>query len=89
VLRAAKRFSAGVISRPATTAPSAAPALTPRERDIGRLVVDGHTYREIGELLHISGKTVEHHTARVRGKLDVTDRRTIASLLRGILGEPA
>lgn len=90
LLRSAKRFSAGATAKPAnaaTTATAAATALTPRERDIGRLVVEGHTYREIGEQLHISGKTVEHHMARIRGKLGVTDRRTIATLLRGMLGE--
>ncbi|WP_290057655.1 helix-turn-helix transcriptional regulator, partial [Amycolatopsis solani] len=88
LLRAAKRFSSGATGEPAAgPATAAVPALTPRERDIGRLVVAGHTYREIGELLHISGKTVEHHMARLRGKLGVTDRRTIATLLRGMLSE--
>ncbi|MFI5593937.1 LuxR C-terminal-related transcriptional regulator [Amycolatopsis sp. NPDC051758] len=87
LLRAAKRFSAGAGAEPVAAASSAGPALTPRERDIGRLVVDGHTYREIGERLHISGKTVEHHMARIRGKLGVTDRRAIAALLRGMLGD--
>ncbi|MFJ1768508.1 LuxR C-terminal-related transcriptional regulator [Amycolatopsis sp. NPDC088138] len=86
LLRAAKRFSSGITGEAATAA--SAPALTPREQDIGHLVVAGHTYREIGEKLHISGKTVEHHMARIRGKLGVTDRRTIATLLRGMLGEP-
>ncbi|MEA5363876.1 LuxR C-terminal-related transcriptional regulator [Amycolatopsis sp., V23-08] len=88
LLRAAKRFSSGITGGTGTAAPASAPALTPREQDIGHLVVAGHTYREIGEKLHISGKTVEHHMARIRGKLGVTDRRTIATLLRGMLGEP-
>ncbi|WP_219145490.1 helix-turn-helix transcriptional regulator [Amycolatopsis sp. TNS106] len=61
--------------------------MTPRETDIGRLVVDGHTYREIGERLHISSKTVEHHMARIRGKLGATDRRTITALLGNLLGK--
>ncbi|MGW4529146.1 helix-turn-helix domain-containing protein, partial [Amycolatopsis sp. NPDC004378] len=63
------------------------PALTERERDIGRLFVAGHTYKEIGEQLHISGKTVEHHMVRIRAKLGVSDRRTLATLLGGMLGE--
>lgn len=87
LLRAAKRFSAGGTATPTTTDTAAATTLTPRERDIGLLVVEGHTYREIGEQLHISGKTVEHHMARIRGKLGVTGRRTIATVLRGMLGE--
>ncbi|SEP54251.1 helix-turn-helix domain-containing protein [Amycolatopsis saalfeldensis] len=87
LLRAAKRFSSGVKGEPAAEGRPDAPALTARERDIGRLVVEGHTYREVGELLHISGKTVEHHMARIRGKLGATDRRTIATLLRAMLGD--
>ncbi|SEF38445.1 regulatory protein, luxR family [Amycolatopsis pretoriensis] len=86
LLRAAKQFPVGstVAAAPAAAEP---PALTPRERDIGRLVVAGHTYKEIGEQLHISAKTVEHHVARIRAKLGVSDRRTLATLLGGILGE--
>ncbi|AUI64553.1 helix-turn-helix transcriptional regulator [Amycolatopsis sp. BJA-103] len=88
LLRAAKRFpsSASGVAEPATTVPGELPTLTPREGDIGRLVVEGHTYREIGDLLHISGKTVEHHMARIRAKLGAHDRRTITTLLGGMLG---
>ncbi|WP_284740419.1 LuxR family transcriptional regulator [Amycolatopsis sp. RTGN1] len=86
LLRGAKQFPVTV---PATARPGPAepPALTPRERDIGHLLVVGHTYREIGERLHISSKTVEHHMARLRGKLGVSDRRTLATLLGGILDD--
>ncbi|MET8846043.1 LuxR C-terminal-related transcriptional regulator [Amycolatopsis sp. NPDC004625] len=88
LLRAAKQFPVGsTAAAPAASAAAEPPALTPRERDIGRLVVAGHTYKEIGEQLHISGKTVEHHVARVRAKLGVSDRRTLATLLTGMLGE--
>ncbi|MEV7548443.1 helix-turn-helix transcriptional regulator [Amycolatopsis sp. NPDC089917] len=89
LLRAVKRFPSSAIgvAENATPAPAELPTLTPRESDIGRLVVEGHTYREIGDLLHISGKTVEHHMARVRAKLGAHDRRTIAALLSGMFGE--
>ncbi|MFI6302438.1 LuxR C-terminal-related transcriptional regulator [Amycolatopsis thailandensis] len=88
LLRAVKRFPSAVsgVAETAASALAEPPALTPRESDIGRLVVDGHTYREIGELLHISGKTVEHHMARIRAKLGAQDRRTTTALLSGILG---
>ncbi|EME60944.1 response regulator transcription factor [Amycolatopsis decaplanina] len=88
LLRAVKRFpsSASGVAETAAPAPAEPPSLTPRESDIGRLVVDGHTYREIGELLHISGKTVERHMARIRAKLGAHDRRTTATLLSGLLG---
>ncbi|MFK0247146.1 LuxR C-terminal-related transcriptional regulator [Amycolatopsis azurea] len=86
LLRAGKRFSSTSGVTADRTVPAAEPpTLTPRESDIGRLVIDGHTYREIGEILHISGKTVEHHMARIRAKLGVNDRRTIAALLSGML----
>ncbi|WP_103349889.1 LuxR C-terminal-related transcriptional regulator [Amycolatopsis sp. CA-128772] len=84
LLRAARQFPVAAPIAPAAAEP---PGLTPRERDIGRLVVAGHTYKEIGEQLHISGKTVEHHVARVRAKLGVSDRRTLATLLGGMLGD--
>ncbi|WP_084750582.1 helix-turn-helix transcriptional regulator [Amycolatopsis coloradensis] len=89
LLRAAKHFPLG--SGPSADQqpppPTEAPSLTPRETDIGRLVIDGYTYREIGERLHISSKTVEHHMARIRGKLGATDRRTITALLGNLLGK--
>ncbi|QKV73886.1 LuxR C-terminal-related transcriptional regulator [Amycolatopsis sp. Hca4] len=89
LLRAAKRFTHGMTApeEPAAVTPAEPPALTTREREIGRLLVDGHIYREIGERLHISGKTVEHHVGRIRAKLGVTDRRTLVTLLSGMLGD--
>ncbi len=88
LLRAAKQFPASsAVTAPASSAAGEPPVLTSRERDIGRLFVAGHTYKEIGERLHISGKTVEHHMARIRAKLGVSDRRTLATLLGGMLGD--
>lgn len=52
--------------------PSAASAeLTPRERDVVRLVAEGLTSREIGERLELSAKTVEGHRAQVMEKLRI------------------
>ena len=39
--------------------------LTPREEEILKLVAEAHTNDEIGELLHISKKTVERHRANI------------------------
>jgi DNA-binding NarL/FixJ family response regulator len=39
--------------------------LTPREKEILRLVADGKTTREISELLYLSEKTVEKHRASI------------------------
>lgn len=44
-------------------------SLTPRERDILALVVEGLTNKAIGQRLAISPKTVETHRARVMDKL--------------------
>ncbi len=55
---------------------SAAPAdpLTPRERDVVKLIAEGFTSDEIGELLIISSKTVDRHRANVLEKLEMRNR---------------
>lgn len=45
-------------------------ALTPREREVFHLVVDGKTTKEIAAELGISPKTAENHRARMMDKLD-------------------
>lgn len=54
-------------------------SLTPREREVMELVVDGRHNREIAQLLAISVRTVEVHKARVMDKLNVA---TVADLVR-------
>jgi RNA polymerase sigma factor (sigma-70 family) len=46
-------------------------SLTPREKEVMELVVDGQHNREIAETLGISARTVEVHKARVMTKLQV------------------
>jgi two-component system secretion response regulator SsrB len=53
--------------------------LTPRQRDILRLVSIGHTNREIAEVLEISVRTVEVHRFNLMRRLNV---RNVAQLLR-------
>lgn len=43
--------------------------LTPRERELLALLVDGKSYKEIAATLGISVRTVEHHRAHVNDKL--------------------
>ena len=38
--------------------------LTTRETEVLTLLAQGHTSREIGQLLDISNRTVEHHRAK-------------------------
>jgi DNA-binding NarL/FixJ family response regulator len=48
--------------------------LTARETEIVKLIAEGHTSREIAELLVISDKTVERHRANILDKLGMRDR---------------
>jgi len=47
--------------------------LTPREREIVKLIAEGYTNQEIAELLHRSVKTIESHRANILSKLGVHD----------------
>jgi DNA-binding CsgD family transcriptional regulator len=49
------------------------------------LVVQGIGYREIGERLFISPRTVEHHVASVRRRLGSPNRAEMIDTLRGLL----
>jgi DNA-binding NarL/FixJ family response regulator len=45
--------------------------LTVREREIIKLIAEGNSSKEIGELLFISSRTVQHHRANIMRKLNV------------------
>jgi len=51
--------------------------ITPREREVLKLLAEGYSNKEIGDLLNISVKTVEKHRANLIGKLDL---HTVAEL---------
>lgn len=53
--------------------------LTPRERDIVRMVADGRTNAQIGEALHIAAGTVKNHIASIHRKLGTRNRVGIAA----------
>ena len=48
--------------------------LTPREREVCRLLAYGHTNAEIAEQLAISDRTVETHRSNIMAKLDLKSR---------------
>lgn len=48
--------------------------LTPRERQVLRLIARGYAYKEIAKELGISTKTVESHVSAVLRKLQLTNR---------------
>ena len=51
--------------------------LTPREREVLRLIARGYTYKEIGRELYISAKTVESHVSSVLRKLQLSSRHQL------------
>ena len=58
--------------------------LTPRERQVLQLVVEGNTTKEIAKILGVSVKTSESHRSRVMQKLGI---RTAAALVRYAIRE--
>lgn len=62
--------------------------LTPREREVFRLIADGFTTKEIARSLDISVKTAENHRSRVLGKVGVRNSAELVryAVRRGVLG---
>jgi DNA-binding NarL/FixJ family response regulator len=61
--------------------------LSPRETEVVKLIAEGHTSREIGDILSISEHTVERHRANVLDKLGLRDRvaLTLYAVRRGLV----
>jgi len=61
--------------------------LTPREREVLRLIARGYTYKEVARSLTISVKTVETHVSAVLRKLQLSTRHQLARWAtdRGVL----
>jgi DNA-binding NarL/FixJ family response regulator len=64
---------------PPGTANDPLASLSPREKEIMKLIAEEHTSSEIAEMLFISEKTVEKHRASLMEKLQV---RNLAGLVR-------
>ena len=74
---------------PAPVATDGTPsALSDREREVATLVLSGLTYKQVGDRLFISAKTVEHHMARMRQKLGAGSRAELLDQLRQLTAEP-
>jgi DNA-binding NarL/FixJ family response regulator len=52
--------------------------LSPREREVMRLIARGYTYREVAKDLVLSVKTVESHVSAVLRKLQLSNRHELA-----------
>lgn len=61
-----------------------AAGLSDREVEVARLVLAGQTYKEIGAQLYLSPKTVEHHVARIRGKVGAGSRAELVAALQSL-----
>src|SRR5262249_25302160 len=61
--------------------------LTPREEEIGKLVAEANTTKQIAELLHLWEKTVETHRANAMRKLGMRDRVELVryAIRRGLI----
>jgi DNA-binding NarL/FixJ family response regulator len=62
-------------------------ALSEREREIFQLVAEGHSNKEIAEMLSVSPATVETHRAHILQKLDVhnTAELVLYAVRRGVI----
>jgi DNA-binding NarL/FixJ family response regulator len=76
------RLAGFVLDAFADIAPAAADPeleqLTPREREVLRLIARGYAYKEVARDLGISAKTVETHVSSVLRKLQLSSRHQLA-----------
>ncbi|MDP9799622.1 DNA-binding CsgD family transcriptional regulator [Catenuloplanes nepalensis] len=63
--------------------------LSGREQEVAELVLAGLTYKEIGDRLFITPKTVEHHVARMRARLGAPNRAELLARLRATASRKA
>jgi two-component system, NarL family, response regulator NreC len=69
-----KRYVSPLLAAKLNGAKVAADRLTPREREVLRLIALGHTSAEIAEKLGLSPRTIETHRARIHRKLGLDTR---------------
>jgi len=84
---AAARVLAQQVHRPEADSGDPYGRLTPREREVFHLVVEGRTSKEIAAKLGISTKTAENHRANVLDKLDARNTADVVryAVRRGLL----
>ncbi|MEJ2284790.1 MAG: response regulator transcription factor [Desulfobacterales bacterium] len=58
--------------------------ITPREREVLKLLGEGYQNKEISDMLHISVKTVEKHRANIMNKLDLHNAAALTAQRRSV-----
>jgi DNA-binding NarL/FixJ family response regulator len=84
---AAARVLANQVQKPESTGGDPYGRLTPREREVFHMIVEGRTSKEIAARLGISTKTAENHRANVLDKLDARNTADVVryAVRRGLL----
>ncbi|MDB5798059.1 MAG: transcriptional regulator [Paucimonas sp.] len=62
--------------------------LTPREREIAALLVDGKTSKQIGRQVGLSPRTVEMHRAKLMRKFSAATSSELVNRLLGVARQP-
>ena len=63
------------------SAPTSRDSLTPREREVLTWVARGMSAAEIGEILHITKRTVDEHVRTAVRKLGATNRANAVAIV--------
>lgn len=69
------------LDRAQPSSPSLRTTLTPRERDIATLLIDGKTGKEVAKALDISPRTVDIYRARLLRKYNAKNTQALVELL--------
>ena len=78
----AKQLLQDYLSRLGVSGAAGGPALTPREREILRLMADGYSNKEIAEQLVVSPSTVHSHRSNLMHKLNLNSRHELIQYAR-------
>ncbi|MEL6129385.1 MAG: response regulator transcription factor [Cyanobacteria bacterium J06628_4] len=93
VAKGYSQFGPGILEKmlagqqQAVDVPEGFDELTPREKDVLRLIGTGANNREIAEALFLSEGTVKNHVTRLLGRLGVRDRTQAALLAAKLSGK--
>ena len=81
---------AGKISKdlkPSQTLGLSSLGLSEREIEIGRMISQGFTNKQIASALYISGGTVKNYVSNLYSKIGISDRTAAAIYIKNLLGE--